>query len=148
MVTQVTGWSRGPRAATAGGSVRTARLDRRPTVTDVDLWVDPACPWAWITSRWLIEVERVRDVRVHFHVMSLSVLNEGREVPEQYRELLDRNWGPVRVLTAVREEVRGGTGAPAVRRHGDSGTPRRARDRTAIAAVCTRSSGGRASIPS
>jgi len=73
-------------------------------VTDVDLWVDPACPWAWITSRWLIEVERVRDVRVHFHVMSLSVLNEGREVPEQYREMLDRNWGPVRVLTAVREK--------------------------------------------
>ncbi|MDT5024073.1 MAG: hypothetical protein QOE61_499 [Micromonosporaceae bacterium] len=73
-------------------------------MTDVDLWVDPACPWAWITSRWLIEVEQVRDVKVNFHVMSLSVLNEDKEVPEQYREMLARNWGPVRVLIAASQK--------------------------------------------
>jgi hypothetical protein len=70
-------------------------------MTEVDLFVDPACPWAWITSRWLLEVERVRDVVVRFHVMSLGVLNEHRDVTDEYRQRLSRVWGPVRVLVAA-----------------------------------------------
>ena len=73
-------------------------------MTTVDMWFDPKCPWAWIASRWLLEVERVRDVAVTFHVLSLSVLNEGREVEAWYREWLDAGWGPARVAKAVEEK--------------------------------------------
>jgi hypothetical protein len=83
---------------------------------EVQFWFDPLCPWAWITSRWMLEVERVRPVRTDWRIMSLAYLNlvqhEGKGLSEEYQERMNRAWGPVRVCAAAAADAGPGVLGP------------------------------------
>lgn len=71
------------------------------TKNTVDFWFDPACPFAWCTSRWILEVEKVRPITINWHLISLGVVNEGRELAADYRKHIDGTWGAIRVVAAA-----------------------------------------------
>lgn len=80
----------------------TATTPSPASTASVEMWFDPSCPWAWMTSRWLLQVQQVRDIEVTWSVMSLWVLNEGREgISPEYAAMMQRARGPVRVVVAA-----------------------------------------------
>ncbi|MGP3935308.1 mycothiol-dependent nitroreductase Rv2466c family protein [Nonomuraea sp. KM88] len=93
-------------------------IDEQSDREEVPFWFDPLCPWAWITSRWLLEVERVRPVRADWRIMSLAHLNlvqrEGKGLSDEYRDLMTKAWGPVRICAAAAEHAGRGGAHPEV----------------------------------
>jgi len=90
--------------------------EQRDSVEDVPFWFDPVCPWAWITSRWMLEVEQVRPVRADWRIMSLAYLNldqhQGEGLDEERRQRMSRAWGPVRVCAAAARDSEPGIVGP------------------------------------
>ena len=98
------------------GCVAADMTEQAQSPENVQFWFDPLCPWAWITSRWMLEVEKIRPVRADWRIMSLAYLNlnqhEGKGLSEEYVERMKKAWGPVRVVAAAQQHSGSGIVGP------------------------------------
>lgn len=83
----------------------TSTSDKATTLDVADFWFDPMCPFAWITSRWMLEVEQVRDIKVNWRIMSLYHLNKDRDISDSYRAAIEKGLPVGRVLAAAELRV-------------------------------------------
>ncbi len=70
----------------------------------VKFWFDPSCPWAWVTSRWILEASKMKDIEIQWEIFSLGALNEDKDLNPEYRERVNKTWGPVRVLISAKNK--------------------------------------------
>lgn len=78
-----------------------ADLERLNMKKQAEFWFDPICPWAWMTSRWILEVSKVRDIDVKWNLFNLAYLNRDKDVPEEYKSKLINSWYCTRVIAAA-----------------------------------------------
>jgi hypothetical protein len=115
--------------ATKTAERNTTTLRNETERKQVDFWFDPSCPWAWMSSRWILEVEKVRPIEARFHVMSLAVLNEGKDLDSGYAAAMRQAWGPVRVTIAAAQRCGDEVLLPLYTAFGERIHPGRRKDR-------------------
>ncbi len=72
--------------------------------TKAEFWFDPVCPWAFITSRWILEVAKVREIEITWNIFSLPHLNKDREMPEKYKAIFANSWSCARIIKSVEKD--------------------------------------------
>lgn len=85
-------------------------------MADVDFYFDPVCPWAWLTSRWVMNVQDERPMTVDWKFICLRIVNEDKDYERDFRPGYERGHTRglelLRVAAAARAEVGPETVAP------------------------------------
>ena len=75
-------------------------------MADLDFFFDPVCPWAWITSRWVVEVQELRNYTVSWKFISLKILNQDKmdyaSMPAGYKDVHSAGTSCLRVAAKAR----------------------------------------------
>lgn len=71
---------------------------------DLEFFFDPLCPFCWVTSRWVVEVQSQRALRVEWRPLSLALLDERSDEQPEDRDAHLRGLEMLRVVHAAREQ--------------------------------------------